>query len=458
MFSSSANAASSNGSGTSANYSVSGAITPSGTGASITVQLTGAATASTTTNSSGQYTFSRLPAGTYTLTPLKTGYTFTPATKTLTVGANMAGVNFSIALASIFSISGTITPISFGSGATVSLSGDNNDEVIADSAGNYTFANLPNGSYTVTPKKTGFGFSPSSHAAKVSGGNVGNMNFSGLFNGSCLNGGGAANFYVATFGNDSWSGTLDCPNTNNTDGPFASVGRAQKAVQAIKGSAPVIVMLRDGTYYLPLSPTNPGTLSFTSSDSGTASAPITWENYPTESPILSGGLPVTGWTHVSGTLWQASLPAGTQPFEYLFYNGERRLRSRLQANDGVGYYMHAGSCISTQSGQTVNMDQCNLGTFLRVAATIPPTGANANCPYVSSGGQSKCLDRFQYNPADPVTHWINLNPPKGNPCNAPSSGNYPAGDVQLNLIDAYTADMMRVSCVEIGRASCRERV
>ena len=39
-------------------------------------------------------------------------------------------------------------------------------------------------------------------------------------------------------------------------------------------------MVREGTYYLPLSPTNPGTLNFTSSDSGTAAVPVTWENYP----------------------------------------------------------------------------------------------------------------------------------------------------------------------------------
>ncbi len=257
-------------------------------------------------------------------------------------------------------------------------------------------------------------------------------------------------FYVATDGNDSWSGKLPAPNQNDTDGPFASVARAQLAVESLLQDhygASITVMVRNGTYYLVMSPTNPGTLNFTSSDSGTASSPVTWENYPGETPVLDGGFPISGWTHVSGALWQASVPSQTQPFEYLYYNGTRRLRARLQSADGVGYYMHGGSCISTQSGQVVSMAFCNLGTFLRVAGTVPPTGANSSCPSYSNGTQSKCLDRFYYDPSDPIANWINLNPPKGNPCNAPPSGKYPSGDVELTLFDAYTVDIMRVSCV-----------
>ena len=208
-------------------------------------------------------------------------------------------------------------------------------------------------------------------------------------------------------------------------------------------------MVREGTYYLPLSPTNPGTLNFTSSDSGTAAVPVTWENYPDESPVVSGGMPASGWILSSGNLWQAQLPANTQPFEYLFYNGERRMRSRLQSSSaGTGYYMSGGSCISSQSQQMVSTSLCNLGTFLRVAAEIPPTGKNAGCPSYTDGTNSKCMDRFQYDPDDPISNWINLNPPSGNPCSAPPSGNYPSGEVELTLFDAFTVDVMRISCVD----------
>ena len=60
------------------------------------------------------------------------------------------------------------------------------------------------------------------------------------------------------------------------------LARAQIAVQALLKShptSPIVVMVREGTYYLPLSPTSPGTLNFTSSDSGTAAVPVMWENY-----------------------------------------------------------------------------------------------------------------------------------------------------------------------------------
>ena len=43
-----------------------------------------------------------------------------------------------------------------------------------------------------------------------------------------------ADFYVSTQGNDSWSGTLAEPNATKTDGPFLTIGQAQKAVRELK--------------------------------------------------------------------------------------------------------------------------------------------------------------------------------------------------------------------------------
>ncbi|HXM62381.1 MAG TPA: right-handed parallel beta-helix repeat-containing protein, partial [Terriglobales bacterium] len=272
-----------------------------------------------------------------------------------------------------------------------------------------------------------------------------------------------ADFFVAQNGNDSWSGTLPVPNKQNTDGPFASVARAQMAVRVLIQSnpnRPIIVMIRQGNYSLLLSPTNPGTLNFTTSDSGTSQMPILWENYPGEVPIVSGGEEISElgltWTQVSGNLWQVQLPADTQPFESLFYrsttgeSAERRLRSRLQSAAGTGYYINDGSCYSTVTGQTVAIAECNLGTFLRIAATVPP--GNTGCPSVSNGKESKCLDRFQYNPADPITTWSNLNGfytgDPSQPCRADGSNPYPVGDVELTLFDSFTVDLMRINCVD----------
>ena len=444
--------------GPSGTYSITGAVSPAANGSGATIKLSGAASATTTADGAGNYRFTGLANGSYTVSAAKTGFSVSPSSQPAIVkGANVAGVNFAASSSKTWSISGTINPSATGAGASVILSGAASASTIADASGKYTFSGLVNGSYEVTPSKTGFSFNPASQTPTVNNTNVTGMDFTQTSN--CTSGNGTANFYVAIYGSDSWSGTLDCPNQSNTDGPFASIARAQQAVQSIRGSAsqPITVMLREGTYYLALSPTSPGSLNFTANDSGTSATPITWENYPGETPVVSGGEPVSGspglgliWNHVSGNLWQVQLPANTQPFEYLFYNGERRLRSRLQSSAGTGYYMSGGACHSTQTTQTVGISLCNLGTFLRVAAEVAPTGANANCPSVTSsdGTQSKCLDRFQYNASDPITTWINLNPPKGNPCHSTTSNKYPVGDIELYLFEAWTMELMRVSCVD----------
>ena len=268
-----------------------------------------------------------------------------------------------------------------------------------------------------------------------------------------------ADFFVAPDGLDSWSGKLPAPNSTNGDGPFASLAKAQIAMRNLvqtNPNRPLSVMVRAGTYYLPLSPTNPGTLNLTSADSGNSGMPITWQNYPDETPIVSGGSSIgagglrLNWSNVSSNLWQVQIPSKSQGFESFFYNGERRLRARVQYAAGVGYYMKSGSCFATQTGQAVDLSMCNLGTFLRVAAEVPP--GNTGCPSVSDGTQSKCLDRFQYDPSDPITRWANLNgiytgdPSK--PCRADSSNPYPAGDIELTLFDSWTVDVMRVNCVD----------
>jgi O-glycosyl hydrolase len=61
--------------------------------------------------------------------------------------------------------------------------------VTADASGNYTFAGLANGTYTVTPSKTGYTFTPTSRAVTLSGANRTGTNFT-------ASAGGTANFTV----------------------------------------------------------------------------------------------------------------------------------------------------------------------------------------------------------------------------------------------------------------------
>jgi len=161
-------------------YSISGTISPATTGGGATVNLSGAINATTVADASGTYSFANLANGSYSITPSKSGIGFSPAVQAETMnGANVSSVNFtanSISTQS-YSISGTISPPTNGNGATVTLSGAASASTVADSSGNYSFPDLANGSYSVTPNKSGFGFSPNTQVANLNGVNVTSMNF-----------------------------------------------------------------------------------------------------------------------------------------------------------------------------------------------------------------------------------------------------------------------------------------
>jgi len=83
--------------------------------------------------------------------------------------------------------------------------------------------------------------------------------------------------------------------------------RCRASCQNPKGrTTPIHVMVRAGSFYV----TQP--LSFTTADSGTSTLQVVWENYPNETPVISGGMRITNWTHGSGNEWQATLPSSVQ--------------------------------------------------------------------------------------------------------------------------------------------------
>lgn len=134
--------------------------------------------------------------------------------------------------------------------------------------------------------------------------------------------------YVAPNGNDAWSGKS--PEPQDGDGPFASVGRARDAIRKWKEAqggltTPVTVRLRGGTYSIA------ETIRFTPVDSGTVKCPISYEAFPGEQPVLSGGRAITGWQPYRGEIRVATLPevqAGKWYFRSLFAGGHRQVRAR----------------------------------------------------------------------------------------------------------------------------------
>lgn len=174
--------ASKDGSGTTtpATYVIEGTITPNANGSYATVTLSGATSATALADNFGNYSFSGLASGGYTVTPSKSGYSFSPPSQNESLNAsNVTGVNFTAASTSpaTFSLSGTITPSAGGSGATVTLSGAANATTTADHGGNYSFTGLASGNYTVTPSESGYSFSPASQSAIIASANATGINF-----------------------------------------------------------------------------------------------------------------------------------------------------------------------------------------------------------------------------------------------------------------------------------------
>lgn len=82
---------------------------------SATIQLTGVASSSTVSNSTGFYRFGGLAPGQYVVTPVLTGYSFSPPSQTVMVtvtNASVGGINFSATPIAVTAISLVASPTS----------------------------------------------------------------------------------------------------------------------------------------------------------------------------------------------------------------------------------------------------------------------------------------------------------------------------------------------------------
>ncbi|OYU54902.1 MAG: peptidase [Chitinophagaceae bacterium BSSC1] len=140
-----------------------------------------------------------------------------------------------------------------------------------------------------------------------------------------------ADFYVSTVGNDNWTGKLAEPNANKTDGPFATIGQAKKAIRLIKKDCyrNIYVLIRGGEFQLLASE------KFSPSDSHYDSYQIVYMAYPDENPVFSSDIAITGWKLASsikglpsianGKVFVAHLPElpnGKERFYTLYDNGK----------------------------------------------------------------------------------------------------------------------------------------
>jgi hypothetical protein len=166
----------------------------------------------------------------------------------------------------------------------------------------------------------------------------------------------AMTLYVAPDGKDSWTGHLERPSADGTDGPLASLKGARDVIRRLKGDGPlkqpVEVIVADGVY-----PVGEPVV-FTPEDSGTEQCPITYRAAPDAKPIFSGGRAITGFKPGEDGIWTTKIPevaSGEWYFEQLWVNGRRATRAR---SPNKFYYYMAGKVeygIDPATGEKANL-------------------------------------------------------------------------------------------------------
>ncbi len=164
--------------------------------------------------------------------------------------------------------------------------------------------------------------------------------------------------YVSPTGDDRWSGSIDSPNTDATDGPLATLTGARDAIRKMKLAGPlkqpIEVWVRGGVYRM----NQP--LRLWGGDSGTVDCPVTYCAYPGEKPVLSGGKVITGWEECGDGIYKASLPEvryGNWWFRQLFCDGKRMVRSRWPKRDMQDPLYGGWAFVETPLPENEDLDQ-----------------------------------------------------------------------------------------------------
>jgi uncharacterized repeat protein (TIGR01451 family) len=155
-------------------YTISGRITDANNNPVGNVSVAASPLTSVMANANGEYTLSGArPNTNYTVTPTRTGFTFTPANRLHSnLVGNVTGADFAAA-SQTYTINGRITSTTSQptagqpvSGATVKLTGSQTAQTTTNANGEYTFPNLGvGGNYTVTPTLDDHTVTPASRTA-----------------------------------------------------------------------------------------------------------------------------------------------------------------------------------------------------------------------------------------------------------------------------------------------------
>ncbi|MGZ4962841.1 MAG: right-handed parallel beta-helix repeat-containing protein [Limisphaerales bacterium] len=200
----------------------------------------------------------------------------------------------------------------------------------------------------------------------------------------------ALKFYVATNGNDGWSGHFGARRKNGKDGPLASLPEAIRRARSERRGGSVEIILRDGVHVL----AEP--LVLTAEDSH-----LSISAYRNENPVVSGQTVISGWARVEGNtnMWHAQVTDEKLKqwnFRELFVNNHRKQRARTP-NDGFFHLVGASAGASNLvkfAGTDFNAEWAKSGEVELVALQLWAGSRNriiavdTNSHVVTLGGQA----------------------------------------------------------------------
>ena len=123
----------------------------------------------TTTNFNGYFGFNNLQPGNYAVLPVLSGYVFGPSSFVANVPPDANGLVFvgSLTTQPTYSIFGHVRDSNGWPVDKVILSLSPSGSTLTDSSGQYSFAGLLSGTYTITPHYLGYDFTPSSQVVTL---------------------------------------------------------------------------------------------------------------------------------------------------------------------------------------------------------------------------------------------------------------------------------------------------
>jgi hypothetical protein len=157
-------------------FTISGNVSSGGTNVSGVIVSDG--TRSTTTNTSGNYTLSGVPDGSYTLTATLSGYTFIPSGWSNPVSVQDANITAENFVTPVYSISGSVTGPT--SAVTITDGVRTTTSVKQGNKWSYTLSNVPQGTWNIRASLAGWVLTPSLSNPLTVNGNISNENFSGV--------------------------------------------------------------------------------------------------------------------------------------------------------------------------------------------------------------------------------------------------------------------------------------